>query len=65
MRFFVGITDRDWFAFLSHLNGIDEVESGDQCALRQQFLSEKRWVPVDLTTSLNYNPVILWLLRRL
>jgi hypothetical protein len=25
VRFFVGITDRDWFDFLSRLNGLDEV----------------------------------------
>jgi putative restriction endonuclease len=25
VRFFVGITDREWFDFLSHLNGLDEV----------------------------------------
>ena len=25
MRFFIGITDRDWFDFLSRLNGLDEV----------------------------------------
>lgn len=34
MRFFVGITDRGWFDFLSHLDGLDEVNfwqpSGNQ-----------------------------------
>jgi putative restriction endonuclease len=25
VRFFVGITDRDWFDFLCSLNGVDEV----------------------------------------
>lgn len=28
MRFFVGITDRDWFDFLFRLNGVDEVRLG-------------------------------------
>ena len=36
MRFFVGITDRDWFDFLSRLDGLDEVNFW-QPSGQQQF----------------------------
>jgi putative restriction endonuclease len=36
VRFFVGITDRDWFDFLSHLDGLDEVNFW-QPSGQQQF----------------------------
>jgi hypothetical protein len=36
VRFFVGITDRDWFDFLSRLNGLDEVNFW-QPSGQQQF----------------------------
>ena len=36
MRFFVGITDRDWFDFLSRLDGVDEVNFW-QPSGQQQF----------------------------
>jgi len=36
MRFFVGITDRDWFDFLSRMNGLDEVNFW-QPSGQQQF----------------------------
>jgi putative restriction endonuclease len=36
VRFFVGITDRDWFEFLSRLNGLDEVNFW-QPSGQQQF----------------------------
>ena len=36
MRFFVGITDRDWFDFLSRMDGLDEVNFW-QPSGQQQF----------------------------
>jgi hypothetical protein len=36
VRYFVGITDRDWFDFLSRLNGLDEVNFWQPSA-QQQF----------------------------
>ena len=36
MRFFVGITDRDWFDFLSRIDGLDEVNFW-QPSGQQQF----------------------------
>jgi hypothetical protein len=36
VRFFVGITDREWFDFLSRLNGVDEVNFW-QPSGQQQF----------------------------
>jgi putative restriction endonuclease len=35
VRFFVGITDRDWFEFVSHLNGLDEVNFWQPSGNRQ------------------------------
>ena len=35
MRFFVGITDRDWFDFLSGLKGLDEVNFWQPSGNRQ------------------------------
>jgi putative restriction endonuclease len=35
MRFYVGITDRDWFDFLSSLNGLDEVNFWQPSGNRQ------------------------------
>ena len=44
MRFFVGITDRDWFDFLSRLKGLDEVNFW-QPSGQQPNLEGNSWFP--------------------
>ena len=35
VRFFIGITDRDWFDYLSRLDGLDEVNFWQPSGTRQ------------------------------